>query len=176
MTKPAPRITKPRAAIAAMSLNRVIGYKQALPWHLPADLKRFKEITTGSSVLMGRQTFQSIGKPLPNRNNIVITHDSNFHHPGCQVANSLEEAYLLADIAKEGKCFVIGGGQIYAESLPDIETLYLTIVEIETEGDTFFPELKTDEWLEIHREHHAPDEKNHHPYTFLELQRKPQST
>lgn len=123
--------------IAALGKNRVIGKDNELLWPIPDDLKRFKEITTGHPVIMGSKTYESIGKPLPNRTNIVITRDKNYKAPGTFIAHSLEEAF---EKAGGGEIFVIGGAQIYSLALPHADKLYLTLIEDEKEGDAFFPD------------------------------------
>ena len=125
-----------------MSKNRVIGDSNTLIWHLPEDLKRFKQLTTGNAIVMGRKTYESIGKPLPNRRNIIITRDINYSVNGCEVVNSLEEAFLLTG----GDCFVIGGGEIYKQFFPHIKRIYVSLVDGEYVGDTYFPEYNSDEW------------------------------
>ncbi len=128
-----PRIS----AIAAISKNRVIGKDNGLIWAIPEDLRRFKQLTTGHAVIMGRKTYESIGKPLPNRTNIIITRDKNFTASGCIITNSLDEAFKQAD--NDTEIFVIGGGQIYEQALSKIDRLYLTVIDQEAEGDTYFP-------------------------------------
>lgn len=160
------------AAIVAMSENRVIGKDNKLPWHLPADLKRFKEITTGHFIIMGRKTFESIGKSLPNRTNIVLSRDANFEAPGCQTLTSIEEAIEQAKEAKQAEIFIIGGAEIYRQLLTKIGRIYLTIIHKEFEGDAWFPEFNLAEWQEVSREHHEADEKNPHAYSFITLERK----
>jgi len=130
--------------IAAISKNRVLGNDNKLIWSLPNDLKRFKKLTTNNTVVMGRKTYESIGRPLPNRRNIVITRDENYHDDNIEVVNSIEEALLLCN----NDCFIIGGGQIYQQTLDLAEKIYLTIVDEEFEGDAFFPELGKD-WFKI---------------------------
>ena len=122
--------------IVAQSNNRVIGNSNHLIWRLPADLKRFKELTTGHPIVMGRKTYQSIGRPLPNRRNIIITRDENYEVDGCEVVNSIEEALLLTN----SDCFIIGGGEIYKQTLHIADQIYLTQVDEEFDGDTTFPE------------------------------------
>ena len=122
-------------AIAAMSLNRVIGAGNRIPWHLPADFKWFKQMTTGHVIVMGRKTFESIGKPLPNRTTIVLSR-SQFQHPGAQTVPSLEE---LAPLVADRQVFICGGAQVYQQALPLCSDLYLTLVKRTVEGDTFFP-------------------------------------
>lgn len=122
--------------IAACSKNRVIGKDNQLVWHLPDDLKRFKKLTTGKTVLMGRKTFESIGRPLPNRTNIILTSDKNFNAEGCVVYHDLAEA-----LKHDSEIMVIGGSQIYQQSLPFADKVELTLIESEFEGDVYFPEL-----------------------------------
>lgn len=153
--------------IAAMSKNRVIGNNNSLIWKLPADLKRFKELTTGTTVVMGRKTYESIGRPLPNRRNIIITRDELYSVDGCEVVNSLEEALLLCSL---DNTFIIGGGEIYRQSLSIVDKIYLTIIHEDFEGDTYFPELG-DEWIKTSREDHEPDEKNKHKYSFINYEK-----
>lgn|SRR3990167_4730600 len=160
------------SAIAAMSDNRVIGFRNQLPWHLPADLKHFKTLTSGHPILMGRKTFESIGKPLPNRTNIILTRDASFKAQGCTIATSLTEATAFAAQLGAPEIFIIGGADIYRQLLPSLERLYLTIIHHEFEGDTFFPALAPDEWLERKQETHARDEANPYSYRFLLLERR----
>jgi len=129
--------------IAAVSKNGVIGVDNTLPWDLPVDLKRFKEITTGNVVIMGRKTYESIGKALPNRVNIVVTRDKNFFVSGVLSANSLDSALLKAGNNKD--IFIIGGGEIYRQSMDFVDKLYITEVDMEVEGDTTFPTI-SDKW------------------------------
>lgn len=155
--------------IAAMTLDRVIGLENRMPWHLPADLKHFKAITLDKPVIMGRKTFLSIGKALPGRRNIVITHDLAYQAPGCEVAHSLEEALQMTREAPE--CMIIGGGQIFEAALPLATHMYLTVIDIQTPGDAYFPRWAPEEWNEIARETHTPDEKNPYVYTFVTLEK-----
>jgi dihydrofolate reductase len=155
--------------IVAMAANRVIGHENRLPWHLPADLQHFKQITMGKPIVMGRKTFESIGRPLPGRTNIVITRNENYSAGGCVVVHSLNEAMRAAGDSEE--VMVIGGAEFYRQVLPYAGTLYLTCVEGEFEGDAYFPELADDEWREVASEAHAADEKNPHAYRFITLQR-----
>ncbi len=156
--------------IVAMDENGVIGKNsKGMPWHLPADLKRFKEITTGKPVIMGRVTYNTIGKPLPNRQNIVLTRDPAFSAPGVEVARSVDEAIEKAKQAEE--IMVIGGANIYKQFLPLVGRLYVTRIHAAFEGDTYFPKVNWDEWREITRESHEPDGKNPYPYTFLVYER-----
>lgn len=135
--------------IAAVSENGVIGKDGELPWHIPEDLKHFKNLTSGNVVIMGRKTYESIGKPLPNRLNIVITRDTSKHINGCITVNSIEEAIRKASSDKE--IFIIGGGEIYKKSLKFANKIYLTKIHQHIEGDTFFPTL-SNYWKEVERE------------------------
>jgi dihydrofolate reductase len=155
--------------IVAIAQNRAIGKNNQLLWHLPADLKHFKQITSGHTVIMGRKTYDSIGKPLPNRRNIVITRQT-LQIFGCEVVQSLPDALALCN--NEPEVFIIGGARIYEQALPLTHRIYLTEVEQDFEGDAFFPALNLAEWTELTREHHIPDEKNNLPYTFITLERR----
>lgn len=152
--------------IVAMSKNRVIGNNNKLIWKLPSDLKRFKELTKGNTIVMGRKTYESIGKPLPNRRNIIITRNLEYEAEGCEVVSSLEEALLLAN----NDCFIIGGGEIYKQSLEIADKIYLTLVNKEFEGDTNFPELSS-EWVIVDTKEFLGDENNEYDYSFIEYDR-----
>ncbi len=156
--------------IAAMSANRVIGSNNDLPWRLPADLKRFKNLTMGHHLIMGRKTFESIGQPLPGRTTIVMTHHTDYAPEGVQVAHSVDQALQMA--AGDDEVFVAGGGQIYRQMLPRADRLYLTSIHDEFEGDTDFPEFKESDWQLISEEGHEPDEKNPYTYTFSVYERR----
>ena len=160
------------SAIAAMDENYVIGYKNQLPWYLPADLQHFKNITSGHPVLMGRKTFESIGKPLPNRTNIIMTRDASFRAEGCITVTSIQQALAVASKENKKEIFVIGGAQIYAQLLPYIQRIYLTVIHDQFEGDTFFPELVDGEWEEIENTPHMPDGDNAFAYSFITLERR----
>lgn len=153
--------------IAAMSKNRVIGNNNSLIWKLPADMKRFKEITTGKIVIMGRKTYESIGRPLPNRRNIIITRNDSYSVDGCEVVNSLEKAIELCN---GSDVMIIGGGDIYTQSLLLADKIHLTIIHEDFHGDTYFPEIG-DEWVKVGREDHEPDEKNQHRYSFIDYEK-----
>lgn len=148
--------------IVATGKNRVIGLNNEMPWHLPADLAYFKKTTTGHAVVMGRKTFQSIGRPLPNRLNLILTTDKMFQASGCQVVHSVKE---VLEFGENQELFVIGGAEIYQQFLPYANKVYLTYIHESFQGDTFFPEL-TEEWELQSVEDHAPDEKNHYAYEF----------
>jgi dihydrofolate reductase len=147
--------------IVAADENNVIGKDNDLIWHLPDDLKFFKKLTSGHAIVMGRKTFESIGRPLPNRTNIIITRDKKFEAEGCTVVHSLEDA--LARSANDNEVFIVGGDQIYRLTLPLADRIYLTRVHHQFDGDRHFPELGS-EWKETQSELHPKDEK--HPYTF----------
>ena len=154
--------------IVAVGENNEIGYKNGLLWHLPADLKRFRELTTGHTVVMGRKTFESLPNgPLPNRKNVVISRNQQFTHPDCLVFSSLDEA--LVKLSGEKEVYVIGGNQIYCQVLPCATRLYLTRVHATfPEADTFFPEIDRTKWIKRSEEAHPSDEKNKYAFTFYE--------
>jgi dihydrofolate reductase len=136
--------------IAAMARNRVIGRDNQLPWHLPEDLKRFRRLTMGAPVIMGRKTYQSIGRPLPGRHNIVVTRQRDAAWSGCTIAHSLDEALTIA--ADVAEIFVIGGAELYRLGLPRADRLYLTLIDADSEGDAHFPEIDPSVWREHERE------------------------
>lgn len=158
--------------IVAQSNNRAIGRANALLWHLPADLKYFKQRTNGHCIVMGRKTFESIGRPLPNRTNIVLTHRTDWQSDGVQVAHTWADVLQFVQQLQENELFIIGGGEIYAALLPHCQTIYLTEVDtIVNDADTFFPALNPTEWECVEREAHAADEKNPLPYAFTTWKR-----
>ena len=159
-----------RSLVVAMARNRVIGRDNRLPWRLPDDLAFFKRTTMGHPVIMGRRTYESIGKPLPGRLNIVVTHQPDFSAPGCTVVHSMKEAYRAAGDAPE--VAIIGGNAIFAETLPDADTIYLTEVDAEVEGDVFFPPFDRSRFREVELERHAADERHAYPFRILKLERK----
>ncbi len=156
--------------IVAADENNVIGRGGAMPWHLPADLAHFKRITMGKPIVMGRRTFEAIGRALPGRRSIVVSRSADFAAPGVEHAASLEAALALAGDAEE--VMVIGGGELYRAALPLAQRIYLTRVHAKIEGDTFFPELDDSMWKETARENRAADEKNAYALTFMTLERK----
>lgn len=159
------------AIICAMSRNRVIGLNNQLPWHLPADLQFFKRTTLGKPIIMGRKTYDSIGRPLPGRSNIVVTRQPDFHVDGLYVANSLEEAMEIAkQLTQEDEYFVIGGAELYSQALPLAERLYLTEVDTDVEGDAFFPEINHKSWQIVTEQFHPVDAVNKLPVTFKLLE------
>ena len=141
----------PLALVVAMTPDRVIGLNGDLPWHIPEDLKHFRRVTMGHAIIMGRVTHESIGRPLPGRQNIVITRQGGAHFDGCQVAGSLDEALKLAREAGDDEPRVVGGGAIYALALPLATKLFLSEVDMDVSGDTYFPEIDPGEWTEVDR-------------------------
>jgi len=152
--------------IVAMSKNRVIGINNKLPWHIAEDLKRFKKLTSGYSIIMGRKTYESIGKPLPNRKNIIVTKNLNFQAEGVSVTHSLTEALNLS---ANNTVFIIGGGQIYQQALPLATHLLITFVDIKIDGDTFFPEIDFSQWQET--SHTNAENEEGLSYSFVDLKR-----
>lgn len=157
--------------VVAKSDNNVIGHDNQLIWHLPNDLKHFKEITTGHPIIMGRKTFESIGRPLPNRTNIIITRNKNYSIENTKVAHSLNEAIEIAKKIDED-IFILGGGKIYEQALDLVDILEVTEVHGNFEGDTYFPEIDLNVWKEISRIKHHKDEKNKFDYSFVRYERK----
>jgi len=142
--------------IVAMSSNRVIGVNNTLPWHLSEDLKHFKSLTTGHTIIMGRKTYESIGRPLPNRRNIVISRNSNTSYEGVEVVHSLEDAFSISTNDKE--VFVIGGSNIYEQALSFVDQLYITEIKKSFIGDAFFPEINKQIWIEYSRDDHVTND------------------
>ena len=156
--------------IVAMDRNRVIGRGGALPWHISSDLKNFKKITMGKPILMGRKTHDSIGKPLPGRENIILTNNKKYSAEGCIVKNTLDDVYLYCE--KQLELVVMGGAILYSQTLDKAEKLYITEVNASVNGDTFFPEYKSSQWREISRESFNAGENNEYDYSFTVLERK----
>jgi dihydrofolate reductase len=158
--------------IAAMADNRVIGSKNKLPWHMPADFTWFKEKTKGKTLVMGLNTFKSIGeKPLPGRKHIILNKDKDYQLPeNCFLATSIDEVLEL--VKDDGEVMICGGMSVYQQFLPKADRLYLTYIHANVEGDAFFPEVNMGEWKEVSREDHQPDHKNQYPYSFAVLERK----
>lgn len=157
--------------IVAASQNNVIGKDNRLPWHLPADLQHFKHLTMGHYVIMGRKTYESIGKPLPGRTFIIITKNKEFKAQGCFVVHSLDEALLLAEKKNESEAFIIGGAEIFNLAMNKTDKIYLTKIHQDFEGDTFSPEINSELWKETKKENFEPDEKNNYSYSFYEFER-----
>jgi len=157
------------ALIAAMAENGVIGINNQLPWRISADLRHFKALTMGKPIVMGRKTWESIGRPLPGRTNIVISRDSGFEAEGCQVVHSIEQALEAA--AGYDQVMIIGGANLYRQMLERADVLYLTLIKAEVEGDAWFPQLEPEEWREVERQSHGADDNNEYDYDFVTLQR-----
>ena len=158
--------------IAAVAENNAIGKDNDLLWHLPDDFKRFKQLTTGHKIIMGRKTFESFPKPLPNRHHIIITRDKSYRveHPNCTIVHSLSDALEL--VANEALSFVIGGGEIYSLALPYCDILEITRVHGDYEADAFFPEIDTTKWKLINEIYHSKDEKHTYDFTYLTYELK----
>lgn len=157
--------------IVAMDQNRVIGKNNKLPWHLPADLQYFKKVTMGHPIVMGRKTFESIGRVLPGRENVIVTRNQEFKAEGCVVLHDIAQIKMFADNHDE-EVFVIGGAEIFKEILPFTDRLYITEIHETFEGDTFFPEIDENEWDEISSNPGSVDEKNRFEHDFIILQKK----
>ncbi|AKH36680.1 MULTISPECIES: dihydrofolate reductase [Nitrosomonas] len=158
--------------LVAMATNRVIGRNNALPWHLSADLKRFKALTMGQILIMGRKTYESIGRPLPGRINIIVTRQPAFSVPGTVVTGSIEEALTACLPYPDKEIFIIGGAELYQQTLAYCQHIYLTEIQQNFEGDTFFPEFDQDEWYESSREIHRLEDGSKLEYHFVVLERK----
>ncbi len=167
-------MTPPHVSIlVAMAKNRVIGRNNALPWQLPPDLKRFKELTMGHHIVMGRKTYESIGRPLPGRTSVIITRQPDYQVPGAIVVASIDQALKVCSEGKEvdQEIFVIGGAQIYRQSLGLCQRIYITEIQQEFDGDTLFPELNQQEWREISREKYRLNDGDGLEYHFVVLDR-----
>ena len=161
------------SAIAAYSKNRVIGIENQLPWHLPADMRYFMRTTKGHHVLMGRKTYESMGVPLKNRTNIVVTSNPYYVGSGLVVVHSIKEGIDFARNNGEEELFIIGGADIYKQSLPLLDKLYVTEIDLEVSGgDAFFPEFSRDEWMLESKQDFEPDQKNKYPFTFFVFKKK----
>lgn len=161
-------IKKPIISIvAAMAKNRVIGKDNGMPWHLPADLKHFKAVTLGKPIIMGRKTYESIGRPLPGRQNIVISRNPDYQLAGCDTVTSFQAAMQLVDQVEE--VMIVGGGFLYSQVLPVANKLYLTLIDLEVDGDTQFPEYEQLSLTEVKRKSYQADDKNPHNYQFIDF-------
>jgi len=158
------------AIIVAMANNRTIGINNTLPWRIPEDLKHFKALTMGHHMIMGRKTFESIGKPLPGRTTVVVSRDRSLKIDGCVVAHSLQEA--VAACANDPQIFMVGGADIYAQALGLADKLYITEIQQDVAGDAWFPEFDRSEWLEMSREKHRQETPEPLEYHFVECRRK----
>lgn len=152
--------------IVAYARGQVIGKDGVMPWHLPADLKHVKELTTGKTIVMGRKTFESLGKPLPNRRNVVLTRNQEFHPEGVDVVHTKEEVVALGDV------IIFGGSEIYKQFLDVVDRLYITEIDMETEGDTFFPDWDREAYTLVEKREGVVDEKNRYPHTFYVYDKK----
>lgn len=158
--------------IAAMDGKRGIGVNNRLPWRLSADLKRFRELTMGRHIIVGRKTFESIGKPLLGRRMIVVTRDKSYRAEGCDVVHSVKDAIDLARDRGESEVFICGGAEIYAQTIGVADRMYLTLIDAEVVADAFFPYFDESEWIERESFHQSADEKNQYPFTFRLLVRR----
>ena len=154
--------------IAAMAKNRIIGKDNQMPWHLPADLGHFKAVTLGKPIIMGRKTYESIGRPLPGRLNIVISTNKKYVLEGCETVSSLDQALALVNNVEE--VMIIGGGFLYTQTLSQADKLYLTFIDLEVNGDTQFPDFNALNIKEVKRESHQKDEKNPYDYVFVDYE------
>jgi dihydrofolate reductase len=158
--------------IVAVAKNNAIGKDNQMIWRLSSDLKRFKRLTTGHHILMGRKTFESLGRPLPNRTNIVVTRNKDYRPEGALIFNSVPEALQHCRDAGEDELFVIGGGEIYRSLIPAADKMYLTRVMTAPEGDTYFPEFDEGAWMVTLEEAHLADQKNDHNFIFIDMERR----
>jgi len=158
--------------LVAMDQNHVIGHKNDMPWHLPLDLKFFRELTTGHTIIMGRKTFDSIGRVLPNRENVVITRQTQDFPEGIKVIHDLNKIYEWDRAYPDEEYFVIGGGHIFEQVLPHADRMYITLIEDEFEGDTYFPQFNEDDWILTKKEKGIKNDENPYDYYFLQYDRK----
>ena len=156
--------------IWAMTRTGVIGKNNTLPWRLPADLQQFRRLTTGHHIIMGRRNYEDIGKPLPGRTSIVVTRQQAYTAPGCVVVHTVEQALKAAE--QDTEIFIIGGADIYRQTLPLAQRLYVTEIDADIAGDVYFPNFDHSAWYEVSRVGHAPDAQNPHPYSFILLERR----
>ncbi|MFC0469643.1 dihydrofolate reductase [Halalkalibacter kiskunsagensis] len=150
--------------VVAMDRNRLIGKENQLPWHLPADLAYFKKVTTGHTIVMGRKTYESIGRPLPKRKNVVLTRSKDYEAEGCEVVHDIFEVLQMAK--QEDECFVIGGTEVFKLFWDYVDRLYVTYIDENFDGDTFFPEIEAQNWNIVSVEKGMMDEKNRYPHEF----------
>ena len=161
-----------KSIIAALDQNNGIGYQNRMPWHLPAELQHFKGLTMGHHLIMGRKTYESIGKPLPGRTTIIVTRNRTYQAEGCLVTHSVLDAIKLADEHSESEVFICGGESIYRNTLIEADRLYITRIHAEFQTDTTFPDFDVSLWQEIGADFHPVDEKNPYPFTFHIYERK----
>ncbi len=160
------------SAIVARSTNNVIGTQNKMPWHLPKEFKYFKKITSGHHIVMGRKNYEAIGRPLPNRTNIIITRNTEYKAEGCEVVHNIKDALEIAMKAGENEVFIIGGGEIYKQCMMLFQKMYITEVHTEIEGDVFYPEFSLDEWKETSSIFVEKDEKNAFDFTCKVFEKK----
>ena len=166
---------RPRIAIiSAMARNRIIGIENRLPWNLPADMRHFRTLTMGHHLIMGRKTYESIGKPLPGRTTVIVTRNKDFAAPGCIVVNSIEAA--ISACQGDNEAFIIGGAELYKQALDFADRIYLTKIDAIFEGDAYFPEFESASWKEIDQETFPPDADNPYAYRFVVYDKKMDST
>jgi len=161
--------------IAALTKNHVIGKNNDLPWRLPDDMKYFMQTTKGHHVIMGRKNYQSLPdkfRPLPNRTNIVVSHQKDFSAPGCHLVNRIEDGIAMARAAGEKELFIIGGSEIYKLGMPYADQLYLTEIDTTLEGDTYFPPFNKEEWHKLLQIHHGADERHQYAFDFVVYKKK----
>ncbi len=156
--------------IWAMTRTGVIGKNNTLPWRLPADLQQFRRLTTGHHIIMGRKNYEDIGKPLPGRTSIVVTRQEGYAAPGCVVVHTVEQALKTA--GQDTEIFIIGGADIYRQTLSIAQRLYVTEIDADIAGDVYFPDFDRSTWYEVSRAYHAPDAQNPYPYSFILLERR----
>ena len=154
------------SAIVATAQNGVIGKDNEIPWYLPADFAYFKRVTLNHHIIMGRNCYESIGRPLPKRTNVIVTRNPFYVAAGCVVVHSVQEGLKLAEMNGEEEVFIIGGGEIYKQTMHLLDKIYITEVDLNTEGSVFFPKINTNEWHLVSEEKHLKDEKNEWDYTF----------
>ena len=162
-------MTTSLSIICGMDENRLIGINNALPWHLPADMVHFKQTTMHKPILMGRKTYESIGRPLPGRRNIIISRDKNYQVEGCDTVHSIQAAIDL--VHDQAEVMLIGGSSLYEQTIPMAKTLYITEIHHQFSGDAWFPEINSDDWVESSREEHDIDVSNKYAYAFVNYTR-----
>lgn len=160
--------------IAAIARNGVIGKNNTLPWHLPADMAFFKKTTTGHTIVMGRKNYEDIGRPLPNRRNIVLSRDPEFKANGCEVFNTYDE--MITETSNDDEVFIIGGAGLYVTALRFAQKMLLTKIDSDIDGDIYFPEINWQDWKEISNDHHNIDEKNKYEFNIVAYERKSEGT
>jgi dihydrofolate reductase len=161
--------------LVAMGENRGIGIDNGLPWHLSTDLKRFKTLTMGHHLIMGRKTYESIGKPLVGRRMIVVTRDLEYHADGCLIAHSVEAALKMAEASGESEVFVIGGGEIFSQMIDLADRVYLTLVHAHVVADTFFPEIDALQWIQLEETNYPAGDRDQFSHSYRVLERVPRT-